>query len=301
MLTQSETIDLRVTRLLRKTADYVVLAKPRLISLILVSTFAGFYSGSSGAVDLVALVHVLAGTAMAAAGALALNQVLERDVDAKMRRTRRRPLPDGRLQPLEGLVFGGVISAAGVAYLALLANPLSALVTAATILSYLFLYTPLKRRTALCTVVGAIPGALPPVTGWAAATGDLGAGAWVLFAILFLWQMPHSLAIAWIYRDDYARAGIRLLPIVDPDGSSTVRQVVVNCLALLAVGLLPTVIGLAGTLYFIGSLLLGGGFLWYAVRLAMARSAAAAGRLLFASFVYLPALLALMTLDKVVG
>ncbi len=298
MLTQTETVDLRLTQVLRKSMDLVTLAKPRLVSLILFSTFAGFYSASSDAIG-AALLHVLMGTALAAGGALALNQYYERDIDARMRRTRNRPLAAGRLEPAEGLALGMAMSIAGILYLALVVNVASALVTAMTVVSYLLLYTPLKRRTPLCTVVGAVPGALPPVTGWVAATGEFGAGAWVLFAILFLWQLPHSLAIARLYREDYARAGLRLLPIVDPKGGSTERQVVMNCLALLPVALLPTVIGLTGTVYFFGSLVLGAGFLWCAIGMAVSRSTAAAGRVLFASFIYLPALLTLMTLDKV--
>jgi protoheme IX farnesyltransferase len=298
MVTRTQSLDMRSTAALRRIADYIALAKPRLVALNLVSAFAGFYVASAGVTDTAVLLHLLVGVAFAAAGALALNQYFERDIDAKMRRTRQRPLPDGRLQPMEGLLFGSLITLVGLAHLAFLVNPISAAVTAVTVVTYLFVYTPLKRKSSLCTVVGAVPGALPPVTGWVAATGEFGVGAWVMFAILFLWQLPHSLAIAWLYRDDYARAGLRLLPIVDRQGGSTERQVVMNCLALLAVALLPTLIGMAGSIYFFGSLALGGGFLWCGLRLAISRSPAAAGRLLFASFVYLPALLALMTFDK---
>ncbi len=190
------------------------------------------------------------------------------------------------------------MTVAGLLYLGLTVNAVSALVTAFTVASYLFVYTPLKRQTSLCSVLGAIPGALPPVTGWVAAHGEFGPGAWVLFAILFLWQLPHSLAIGWLYRADYARAGIRLLPVVEPDGCSTGRQIVSNCLALLAVGLLPTLIGLTGSAYFLGALALGTGLLACGIVLAVSRSAADARRLVFASLVYLPALLVLMALNK---
>ncbi|HSD50204.1 MAG TPA: heme o synthase, partial [Candidatus Methylomirabilis sp.] len=257
------------------------------------------YLGSHGTTDLLRLLPTLLGTGLAAAGTLALNQFLEREVDAKMERTRLRPLPEGRLQPREALAFGMLVAAVCLVYLGVTVNAVSGLVTAFTVVSYLFVYTPLKRRTSLCSVLGAIPGALPPVTGWVAARGDFGPGAWVLFAILFLWQLPHSLAIGWLYRADYARAGIRLLPVIEPDGSSTGRQIVSNCLALLAVGLLPTLIGLTGSLYFLGALALGTGLLVCGIVLAVSRSAADARRLVFASLVYLPALLVLMALNKV--
>jgi len=196
-------------------------------------------------------------------------------------------------------VFGALVTAGGLVYLTLTVNPLSAQVTAAIVVSYLFVYTPLKKKTSLCSIVGAIPGALPPVIGWVAARETLNLEAWVLFTIMFLWQMPHSLAIGWLYRDDYARAGFRLLPVIDPDGKSTGRQVISNCLALLAVGLIPSLIGFAGTTYFFCALALGSIFLWYGVMLALSCSQAAARRLLFASLVYLPVLLAVMAIDKV--
>ncbi|HEV8307720.1 MAG TPA: heme o synthase [Methylomirabilota bacterium] len=283
----------------RRLADFVTLTKPRVVLMVLVTTFVGYYLGSVGGQDYVRLAHTLLGTALAAAGTLALNQFLERDVDSRMQRTRGRPLPDGRLQPGEALVFGTLTTAAGLAYLALTVGPASVLVTVATVGLYLFAYTPLKRVTPLCMVIGAVPGALPPVTGWVAARGDLGPGAAVLFAILFLWQLPHTLAIARLYREDYARAGIRVLPVVDPDGASTERQIVAGCLALLAVGLLPTLIGLAGAVYFFGALTLGGLFLACGMAQAVAPSPPAARRLLLASVLYLPILLVLMALDKV--
>ena len=249
-----------------------LLTKPRVVLMVLVTTFVGFHVGSLGPSDPLRLLHALVGTWLAAAGASALNQYLERDVDGRMERTRRRPLPDKRLQPREAGWFGLGLTLAGPLYLGLAVNWLSAAVVAVTAASYLLAYTPLKRRSSLCTVLGAIPGALPPVAGWVAARGEFGVGAWILFGILFLWQLPHTLAIAWVYRTDYARADLRMLPVVDPDGGSTGRQVVVNCLALLAVGMLPTLVGMAGPVYFLGALLLGVVMLACGLGLAVTRS-----------------------------
>ncbi|MEE8242752.1 MAG: heme o synthase [candidate division NC10 bacterium] len=292
-------MDTEVTRVQRHAADFLALTRPRVVVMVLVTTLVGFYLASVGTPDYVRLVHTLIGIALAAGGTLALNQYLERDVDARMKRTRLRPLPDGRLQPIEALGFGVAITGVGLLYLALSVNVLSAFVTAFSVGSYLFLYTPLKRKTSLCSVVGAVPGALPPVIGWGAARGELGLEAWILFGILFLWQIPHSLAIARLYRDDYARADIRVLPVVEPDGGSTGRLIVSNCLALLAVGLLPTLVGLAGSVYFVGAIVLGLMFLGCGILLAISPSEASARLLLFASLVYLPAQLGLMALDKV--
>jgi heme o synthase len=282
----------------RMLSDLVVLTKPRVVLMVLVTTLVGYYVGLTGAPDWVRLLHLAIGTVLAAGGTLALNQYWERDVDARMERTRSRPLPDGRLTPLEALAFGAAVTALGVGYLAAFVGLAPAAVTAATFGLYLFAYTPLKLRTALCTIIGAVPGALPPVTGWVAARDDAGAGAWILFGILFLWQLPHTLAIARLYRDDYARAGVRLLPVIDPEGTSTERQIVTGCLALLGVSLLPTLIGLAGAVYFAGALALGLGFVVLGARQALAPSVAGARRVLFASLLYLPALLTLLALDK---
>ncbi|OLC90915.1 MAG: protoheme IX farnesyltransferase [Deltaproteobacteria bacterium 13_1_40CM_3_71_4] len=283
----------------RRIADYLGLGKPRIVLMVLVTTAAGYYLGSTGTPHLGLLVQTLLGTALAAAGTLALNQLMERDLDARMARTRHRPLPDGRLQPAEALVLGGALLVAGVVHLTVVVGPLPAAVTAAIAVVYLLLYTPLKRVTPLCSLVGAVPGALPPVAGWAAARGTLGPEPWVLFAILFFWQIPHSLAIGRLYRDDYARAGIRLLPVIDRDGPSTGTHVVAHCLALLPVALLPTLLRLAGAAYFVVALALGLAFLASGIMLARGRSAADARRLMFASLVYLPVLLAVMALDKV--
>jgi protoheme IX farnesyltransferase len=279
-------------------ADLLALTKPRVVVMVLVTTLVGYYVGLSGTPDYVRMLHLIVGTILAAGGTLALNQYWERRLDARMERTRTRPLPDGRLQPLEALVFGATITVLGVVYLATSVNLLAGLVTAATVVLYLFAYTPLKVRTALCTVVGAVPGALPPVTGWVAATGDLGVGGWVLFGILFLWQLPHTLAIARLYREDYARAGVQVLPVVDAGGASTERQIVTGCLGLLAVSLLPTLIGMAGPIYFVGALVLGLAFSACGLLQALEPSAPAARRVLFASLLYLPAVLALLALDR---
>lgn len=283
----------------KRAADYLALTKPRVVVMVLITTFVGFYLASSAGFAWLLLCHTLIGVALASGGTLALNQYLERDLDARMLRTKERPLPEGRLRPCKALGFGVAIAATGLLYLTLLVSPLSGLVTAVSVASYLFLYTPLKQKTPLCVIVGAVPGALPPVTGWVAAAGTPHLEAWVLFAILFLWQIPHSLSIAVLYREDYARANFQLLPVVDPEGSYTGRQVVIHSLALLAVGLLPTTLHLAGVIYFATALVLGSIMLVYGIMLARSYSISAARRLLFASLIYLPALLLVMAVDKV--
>jgi len=295
----TNTLDIAFTGGYRRALDFLELTKPRVSLMVLVTMFVGFYLGSEHGAGYLRLIETLIGTALAAGGTLALNQFLERRADALMARTRHRPLPDGRMQPTEALLFGVGLAAAGLLILALTVNALSALVTASIVGSYLFIYTPLKQRSSLCGMVGAVPGALPPVIGWTAATGSLSVEAWVLFAIMFLWQIPHTLAIARLYRDDFAKAGIRFLPVVESDGWTTGRQVITHSLALLVVSLLPTLLGLAGTVYFLAALLLGSGFLWYGIGLAISQSLAAARRLLLASLIYLPLLLVVMALDRI--
>ena len=299
MILTVERVDITAPSVWKQMADFLALTKPRLVLMVLIATLAGFYLGSLGEFDWIRLLNTIVGTALAAGGTIALNQYIERDLDAKMRRTRSRPLPDGRVKPAGALTFGVAISAGGVLYLLLAVNALSSLLAALTVTSYIFLYTPMKRKTPLCTFVGAIPGALPPMGGWVAAQGSLGFEAWVLFAILFFWQIPHSLAIAWMYRADYERAGLKLLPVIHPDGRSTGHQVVINCLALLTVGLIPTLIGLAGPSYFVTALLLGIVFLGYGIRFAILRTTVAARRLLLASYLYIPLQLGMMSFDRV--
>jgi protoheme IX farnesyltransferase len=282
----------------RVASDLLALTKPRVVLMVLITTVVGYYVGLAAAADYGRLAALLLGTALAAGGTLALNQYWERDVDARMARTRTRPLPEGRLAPLEALLFGAGLTAAGLAVLVLGAGRLAAATVAATFVLYVFAYTPLKLRTPFCTMVGAVPGALPPVAGWAAARDDLGLGAWVLFGILFLWQLPHTLAIAQLYREDYARAGVRLLPVIDAQGRATERQILSGTLALLAVSLLPTLIGLAGGIYFTGALVLGAGFVVLGAQQALAPSLSRARRVLLASLLYLPVLLALLAFDK---
>jgi protoheme IX farnesyltransferase len=293
------TVDIVGASVYRRAVDFLELTKPRVVMMVLLTTFVGYFMGSGFVPGYVQLLQTLLGTAIAAAGTLSLNQFLERETDAMMDRTRHRPLPDGRVLPGEALVFGSVLTLVGLIYLALAVNVISAWVTAFITASYLFLYTPMKRRSSLCGLIGAVPGALPPVIGWVAARGVFDLGGWLLFAILFLWQIPHTLAIARLYRDDFAKAGIRFLPIVEPEGNSTNRQIITHCLALLAVSLLPTLVGLAGAFYFAVAFILGTGFLASGMSLAMRPTLSAARRLLFASLIYLPVLLLVMALDRV--
>ena len=283
----------------RRAADYIEFIKPRLVVMILITTAAGFYLGAQQTVDWMLCLHTLIGAGLTAAGVLGLNQYLERDVDAQMKRTQERPLPDGRMHPWEALLVGAALTGGGMLYLTFIVNTLSGFVISLIVVSYLFLYTPLKRKTSLCTLIGAVPGALPPVVGWVAARGTLTGEAWVLFAILFLWQLPHSLAIAYIYREDYAKAGFRLLPVIHPDGASTCRQIVINCVALLGIGLLPALYNVAGSIYFFTALLAGTAFLAFGVYLQRTRSVKAARYLLYASLLYLPVVFITMALDKI--
>ena len=302
MIPTTETLDSDLSLMSRRVSTFVELTKPRLVSMVLITTSVGFYLASSQPLEWLKFIHTIIGTGLSAAGVLALNQYLERDLDAQMVRTYHRPLPDRRLQPTTALSFGVLLTASGLLYMAFSVNALSALVASAIVVTYLFVYTPLKQKTSLCTVVGAVPGALPPVIGWVAAREmrniEAWNGAWVLFSILFLWQLPHSLSIACIYRDEYAQAGFRLLPVIDPDGKSTERQIVSNCLGLLVVALLPTLIGIAGVVYFFAALALSIVFLGFGISLSISRSTAAAKRLLYASLIYLPLLFLAMALDK---
>jgi protoheme IX farnesyltransferase len=282
-----------------RAADYVALTKPRIAAMVLVTVAAGALLAGNGAVPWWVLLHAVVGAGLTAAGASALNQWLERDTDALMRRTRGRPLPAGRLQPAEVFAFGVMLSVAGVAYLAVsLPRPGAAVVAAVTCASYVGIYTPLKSRTPLNTLVGAVPGAMPPLIGWCAVRGAIGLEAIHLFLLLFLWQVPHFLAIAWIYRDEYAGAGLCMLPGVDRSGTRTARHMVLYCLTLLAASLAPVLTGEAGVVYLAGAVVLGAGFLGCALAFRRRPSLGDARRVVRASLVYLPAMLALLLLDR---
>ena len=298
MMSTTQTLGNDLAQLSRRVSTFVELTKPRLVAMILITTSAGFYLASSGSLNWVKLVETFVGTGLSAAGVLALNQYLERDLDAQMIRTCNRPLPDKRVQPTTALFFGVLLTVSGLAFMTFCVNPLSALVISAIVVTYLFVYTPLKQKSPLCTIAGAVPGAFPPVIGWVAARGTLNIEAWTLFAILFLWQLPHSLSIACIYRDEYAQAGFRLLPVIHPDGKSTRWQIVSNCLALLVVALLPTLIGIAGILYFFAALSFSIIFLAFGINFSIAQTTVAARRLLYASLIYLPLVFLVMALDK---
>jgi protoheme IX farnesyltransferase len=280
-------------------AVYSDLIKARLTFLVLLTTLVGFYLGFRGPVNYLLMLHTVLGTALVASGASALNQLLEREYDAKMRRTKDRPLPSGRLQPTTVMVFGGVCACAGLLYLALAVNLTTSVIGAISLLSYLFIYTPLKRVTWLNTVVGAVPGALPPLMGWTAAQDKLSGEGWALFAILAFWQLPHFLAIAWMYREEYEKAGFKMLPIIDPEGHRTGRQAVSHTLGLLPISLCPFLFHLAGAIYLVGALILGLVFLWFAIQFARQLTLSRARQLFFVSIFYLPLLLIVMVLDKV--
>jgi protoheme IX farnesyltransferase len=281
-----------------RSMDFVSLAKPRLNLLVVASTLVGYAMADGEALGVVRVAGLLLGTGLVAGGASAFNQVLERDLDALMRRTRTRPLPDERLQPAEGVLFGSAMTLAGLLMIVGATNLLAAAVALATLLTYVVVYTPLKRRSSFGTVIGAIPGALPPIIGWAAGDGALPPQAWTLFGIMFLWQLPHFLAIAWMYREDYARAGFPMLPVLEPDGRSTGRQSVVYAAALVPLSLAPTLMRMAGEVYFAGALVLGLAFLGLTLQFARTRAVRDARRVFFGSITYLPLLWILMIANK---
>jgi heme o synthase len=282
----------RFTRL--RVADFLELTKPRITFLVLITTLVGFYMGSRDGLNFLLLFHTILGTGLVASGASALNQYFERELDARMVRTRNRPLPDGRIVPHEALAFSAAIAGGGVLYLIFFVNFLTGLIGAATLVGYILVYTPLKTRTTLCTLIGAFPGAAPPVMGWTAARGEVDAIALSLFAILFLWQMPHFFAISWIFTEDYMRAGFSM----HVSGERTGRQIILFCCALIPISVLPTFFGLTGMIYLLGAILFGFIYLGYGFAVALFRSNTHAHRLLRVSVLYLPALLLLMMLDK---
>jgi protoheme IX farnesyltransferase len=278
--------------------DYIALTKPRITWLILMSTGVGYFFGAQRGWHWLTLLHTLVGTGLIASGTAALNQWYEREADAKMRRTQARPLPSGRLSAGRALVFAILISVAGFVELWIGSNAMAALLGLFTLLCYLFVYTPLKQRSPHSTTIGSIPGAMPPLIGFAAASGTLTWDAWVLFAILFLWQFPHFYAIAWMYKEDYARAGILMLPVVEPDGKSTARRILLYSAALIPISLMPKFFAMAGSLYLYGALALGLLFLYYGLRIRTDRTRQQARRVLLASVVYLPLLFSLMLFDR---
>jgi protoheme IX farnesyltransferase len=281
-----------------RAADFFALTKPRIVLLVVLTAAVGFYMAAPAGVEVLLFVHTMIGTALVAAGSSALNQVAESDLDALMRRTASRPIPAGRLGRRASVTFAAALGAAGTVYLLYFVNALTAGLAALTLGSYVLLYTPLKRRTTLNTLIGAIPGALPILGGWTAAADAISLPAWSLFGILFFWQLPHFLALAWLYREDYTRAGLRMLSVGDPDGRRTFRQAVLYAAALLPMSLIPTLLGLAGSIYFAGAVLLG---MWYSGTSLLAkyrRTTAAARRLFLVSIAYLPTILGLLALDK---
>ena len=281
-----------------KLGAYIALTKPEVSLLVLMTTGAGFYMGARGPMPWLHMLHVIFGTMMIAAGTAALNHYIERESDRFMRRTASRPLPAGQLTPAEALRFGLALALAGAVDLYYSAGSIACLLGVFTSLSYLLAYTPLKKRTVWATFIGAIPGAIPPMIGWTAATGELGTGAWLLFAIVFLWQFPHFHAISWMYREDYARAGILMLPVVDKDGTRTFRQIVLYAASLVAVSLLPAIMGFAGMLYFFGALVTCTGLVQVCLWAASAKTNTRAKWLMHATVLHIPILLGLMMYDK---
>lgn len=295
--TNTEILDARGTTVRERLGAFVELTKPRIASLLVLTAAAGFYLGTRGRVDVLLFFNTLFGIALLAFGVSTLNQFIERRTDSLMNRTARRPLPTQKITPNEALVFGVVQCGVAELYLLLLVNGLTAALGITVIVGYVLVYTPLKTRTSASTAIGAIPGAMPPLMGWTAASDNITIGAWALFALLFLWQFPHFLAIAWMYRDEYARAGILMLPAVEKDGAVTARQIVLFTLMLVPVSLAPFFLGFAGLAYLIGATALGLWFLYESVSMARVRSVEKARRLLVVSVLYLPLIFALMVLD----
>ncbi|HZI18403.1 MAG TPA: heme o synthase [Pyrinomonadaceae bacterium] len=281
-----------------KAGALVELTKPRITFLIVLTSAASFSLASSGGINYATLCHALVGIALLSSGIAAINQYMERALDRRMRRTAARPLPSGRVTPRGALAFGVGLTVVAEVYLAALVNPLTAALGLGVVAGYLGLYTPLKTRTSLSTVIGAFPGAMPPLLGWSAAAGSLGVEAWALFGILFVWQFPHFLSIAWMYREDYARAGIVMLPVVEPEGRLTSQQVVLWALLLVPVSLYPAALGVTGPAYFYGAFVLGLAFLAASVHAALSFTRQGARRLLLASVLYLPLLFGLMVFDN---
>lgn len=285
--------------MIQSIKDYIMMTKPRLISLVLLTTLAGFYLGSNGSPDLNLLLTTLFGSSLVACGALVLNQYIERDIDVLMKRTSNRPLPAKRLNPINALLFGIALSLGGLTINFFFVNALTAALALLSLSTYLFVYTPLKKISALCILVGAVPGALPIAGGWVAATGTFDFSAVILFSILFFWQIPHSLAIAWLYKSDYERANLKLLPDFSDDNNVVGHQVLLNTMALLPVGLMPGIFGMTGQIHFFTALILGIGFAMFAAKFARNRSITSAKKLLYASYLYIPFQLGVMSFDQI--
>jgi protoheme IX farnesyltransferase len=281
-----------------RVGAFVELTKPRIAFMLVLTAGAGFYLGNRGTFDLLLFANAMIGIALLAFGVATLNQWLEKRTDALMDRTAGRPLPSGKISNLEALIFGSILCIGAEAYLLFLVNPLTALLGISVIVGYVLLYTPLKTRTTASTAIGAIPGAMPPLMGWTASANEITLGAWALFTFLFLWQFPHFLAIAWMYKDQYAKAGILMLPIVEPSGRITARQIVLFAIMMVPVSLAPFFLGFAGWIFLIAGVVLGIWFLVESIRTARAKTPEMARRLLLVSVLYLPVMFALMVLDK---
>jgi len=293
----AEIQEIRVLGARTRIAAFVELTKPRIAFMLVLTSAAGFYIGTKGSFDFALFANAMIGIALLAFGVATLNQYIERDIDALMERTAGRPLPTGKITPMEALVFGILQCAVAELYLYVLVNPLTALLGSTVIIGYVFLYTPLKTRTSASTAIGAIPGAMPPLMGWTAASNEITIGAWALFVLLFLWQFPHFLAIAWMYREQYAKAGILMLPVVEPEGKITARQIVLFTIMLVPVSLAPFFLGFAGVVYLFGASILGIWFLFESIQTARAKSVTKARRLLMVSVLYLPLIFGLLVLD----
>ncbi|CAN5536752.1 MAG: heme o synthase [Pyrinomonadaceae bacterium] len=293
----AEIQEIRALNVRTRILAFVELTKPRIAFMLVLTSAAGFYIGTKGSFDFALFANAMIGIALLAFGVATLNQYIERRTDALMERTARRPLPTGKILPLEALVFGILQCAVAELYLYVLVNPLTAVLGSIVIIGYVFLYTPLKTRTSASTAIGAIPGAMPPLMGWTAASNEITIGAWALFVLLFLWQFPHFLAIAWMYREQYAKAGILMLPVVEPEGKITARQIVLFTIMLVAVSLSPFFLGFAGVIYLVGASILGIWFLLESIQTARAKSVEKARRLLMVSVLYLPLIFGLLVLD----
>ena len=297
---ETATIEIRETKAIsigEKLAAYFELTKPRIAFMLVLTSAAGFYLGAAQGFDIWLFLNSMAAITLLAFGVATLNQYIERDIDTKMERTAKRPLPTGKVTPIEALIFGILLCVIAESYLYFAVNGLTAVLGLTVIIGYVLLYTPLKTRTTLSTAIGAIPGAMPPLMGWTASANEITLGAWFLFALLFLWQFPHFLAIAWMYKEQYGKAGIKMLPVVEKDGKITAQQIVIFTILLLPISLAPFFLGISGVIYLIGASILGIWFLYASINTARAKSIEKARKLLLVSVLYLPVIFALMVLN----